>query len=164
MITVTKAETPEDLDAVRGLVRAFMRWAMAEIAKSDNPTVFAGLEAELAELPGRYGPPSGCLALARLEGVPVGCVAFFGRPENTMEIKRMFVLPEARGHRIGGRMLDLLLTEARDMGHRRCLLWSHHTMQAAHAVYASAGFRQVPFSDEFPGATEGIDICMEMTL
>lgn len=164
MITVTKAETPEDLDTARDLIRAFMRWAMAEIAKSDNPAVFAGLEAELAELPGRYGPPKGCLALARLNGAPAGCVAFFDRGNATMEIKRMFVLPQARGHNIGGRMLDLLLTQARAMGHRRCLLWSHHTMHAAHAVYVRAGFRKVPLSEDFPGAAAGIDICMERAL
>lgn len=164
MITVTRAETPEDLDAVRDLVRAFVRWAMTEIENSDNPAVFAGLEAELAELPGRYAPPGGCLALARLDGVPAGCVAFFDRGNATLEIKRMFVAPTARGHGIGGRMLQLLLAQAQAIGHQRALLWTHHSMHSAHAVYARAGFRKVPFSGDFAGATDGIDVCMEMTL
>lgn len=81
-----------------------------------------------------------------------------------MEIKRMYVLADARGHGVGGRMLDLLLTEVRAIGHRRCLLWGHHSMHAAHAVYEKAGFRKVPSSDDFVGATEGVDVCMEMTL
>jgi GNAT superfamily N-acetyltransferase len=164
MITVTQAGTREDLDALRDLVRAFVRWAMAEIAKSDNPEVFAGLESELSDLPGRYGPPSGCLAIARLNGVPAGCVAFFDRGDGVLEIKRMFVDPAARGHGIGGRMLDFLFMQARTMGHRRALLWSHHSMHAAHAVYERAGFRKVPFSAEFAGAVDGVDVCMEMTL
>lgn len=164
MISVTQAETPEDLDAVRELVRAFFRWAMAEIDKSDNPTVFAGLETELAALPGRYAPPGGCLALARLDGAPAGCVAFFDRGNAVLEIKRMFVAPAARGHGIGGRMLDFLLTQGQAAGHRRALLWTHHSMHSAHAVYERAGFRKVPFSADFGGATEGIDVCMERDL
>jgi GNAT superfamily N-acetyltransferase len=164
MIAVDLARTAEDLEAVRGLVRAFHRWAMAEIAKTDNPAVFAGLEAELAGLPGRYGPPSGCLVLARLDGTAAGCVAFYGQNAHTIEIKRMFVPPEARGHGIGGLMLDLLLSRARAMGYRRCLLSSHHSMHPAHAVYRQAGFRAVPVSAEFPSAVADIDLCMELDL
>jgi GNAT superfamily N-acetyltransferase len=165
MIRVTRAETPEDLDALRDLVRSFVRWAMATIAKTDNPeAVFAGLEEELAGLPGRYGPPRGGLVLARLDTAPAGCVAFFDRGEGRMEIKRLFVQPEARGHGIGDAMLDLLLKDARAMGHRQGLLWSHHSMHAAHSLYRRAGFREVPVSDRFPGAVDGVDICMEMAL
>lgn len=164
MISVASAKTDPDLDAVRDLVRAFVRWAMAEIAKDSNPAVFEGLERELASLPGRYGPPGGGIVLARLSGNPAGCVAFFDRGGGVMEIKRMFVTPEARGHGIGGQMLGKLLSEARAMGHRRGLLWTHKTMLAAQAIYRRAGFREVPLSDEFVGAAAGIDVCMEMDL
>ncbi len=163
-ITITRAETPEDLDAVRGLIRAFYRWAMAEIAQTDNPAVFAGLEVELAALPGRYGPPGGCLILARLDGAPAGCVAFYAQDATTMEIKRMFVRPDARGHGIGGRMMTALLAQAGQVGYRRALLSSHHTMHAAHAVYHRAGFADVPLSADFPSALAEVDVCMEMAL
>jgi GNAT superfamily N-acetyltransferase len=162
MITIAKAESPEDLDAVRDLVRTYVRWATATISPSDNTGVFDNLEEELGGLPGHFGPPGGYLILARLNGEPAGCVGFFDRGNAAMEIKRMFVDPNARGHGIGGRMLDLLLAEALKMGHRRCLLWSHHSMHASHAVYARAGFQTVPFSDDFPGAIEDVEICMEM--
>lgn len=163
-IAVARPETPPDLDALRDLVRAYVRWAMREIAKTENPSVFAGLEQELAGLPGRYGPPGGGLVLARLDGRPAGCVAFFDRGAATMEIKRMFVPPEARGRGIAARMLDRLLSDARALGHRRALLWTHNSMHAAHAAYRKAGFREVPLSGDFPDAAAGIDICMEMTL
>ena len=162
--TVRRAETPEDLDAVRELIRSFVRWTTTEIAPTDNPAIFAGLETELVGLPGRYGPPTGCLVLARLDGEPAGCVAFYAQDDVTIEIKRMFVLPEARGHGMGERMLDLLLAQARTAGFRRALLSSHHSMHAAHAVYRRAGFRDVPISAEFPSAVAGVDVCMEMAL
>ena len=164
MISIQRAEAPGDIDAVRALIRAFYRWVMAEIAEADNPAVFAGLEKELAGLPGRYGPPTGCLVLARLDGEPAGCVAFYSHDASTIELKRMFVLPGARGHGIGERMLEVLLAQARAAGARRALLSSHHTMHAAHATYRRAGFRDVPLSADFPGAVAGIDVCMELAL
>lgn len=109
----------------------------------------------------RFAPPSANCLLARLDGAPTGCVAFFDRGNATMEIKRMFVDPAARGHGIGGRMLDLLSTQGQAMGHRRALLSTHHSVHSAHALYKRAGFRKVPFSDKFAGATDGIDVCME---
>jgi len=34
-VTLGRAETPEDIDAVRDPVRGFFHWAMAEVAKTD---------------------------------------------------------------------------------------------------------------------------------
>ena len=164
MTTVLRATSPADIDAVRGLMREFNRWAMAEIAASDNPSIFAEFEAELAGLPGRYGPPSGCLVLARVQGEPAGCVAFYAHDSTTVEIKRMFVPTRARGHGVGSQMLDLLLSQAREGGYRRVLLSSHHSMHAAHAIYRRAGFSDVPASAEFPGVVAGIDVCMTLAL
>lgn len=164
MISIQRAETPDDIDAVRALIRGFVRWSMAEIAETDNPAIFAGLETELAGLPGRYGPPTGCLVLARLEGEPVGCVAFYAHDATTIEVKRMFVVPQARGHGIGGRMMAVLLAQARTAGFGRVLLSSHHSMHAAHGTYRRAGFRDVPLTSEFPNAVAGVDVCMELVL
>lgn len=164
-VDIARAETPEDLDAVRALIRDFLAWAMAHLAedeKDPNPSVFADLEAELAGLPGRFGPPSGCLLLARLDGAPVGCVAFYGQDAETMEIKRMFVRPEAWGRAVGARMLEVLLAEAEAAGYVRYRLSTHHKLHRAKALYSRAGFREVPGSADFPGIVEGVEICMEM--
>ena len=164
MISIQRAEIPDDLDAARELIRGFVRWTMAEIAESDNPAIFAGLETELAGLPGRYGPPTGCLVLARLDGETAGCVAFYAYDAATIKVKRMSVLPQARGHGIGGRMVALLLAQVQAAGFRCVLLSSHHSMHAAHATYRRAGFRDVPVSAEFPSAVAGVDICMALAL
>jgi GNAT superfamily N-acetyltransferase len=164
-LTIARAETPEDIDAVRDLIRAFFAWAMEHVAeggKDPNPSVFAHLEAELAGLPGRFGPPSGCLLLARLDGAAAGCVAFYGQDAETMEIKRMFVRPEAWGKGVGARMLEVLLAEAETAGYARYRLSTHHKLHTAQALYRRAGFREVPGSADFPGIVEGVDICMEM--
>jgi GNAT superfamily N-acetyltransferase len=164
-VAIARAETPEDLDAVRGLIREFFGWAMAHLAKGENdrnPSVFANLEAELAGLPGRFGPPAGCLLLARLDGAPAGCVAFYRQDGEAMEIKRMFVRPEAWGKGVGGGMLEVLLAEAKAVGYVRYRLSTHQKLHTAQALYRRAGFREVPGSADFPGIVEGVDICMEM--
>jgi GNAT superfamily N-acetyltransferase len=164
-VAIARAETPEDLDAVRDLIRDFFGWSMVHVAegeKDPNPSVFANLEAELAGLPGRFGAPSGCLLLARLDGAPVGCVAFYGQDAMTMEIKRMFVRPEAWGKGVGGRMLEVLLAEAEAAGYVRYRLSTHHKLHTARALYRRAGFHEVPGSADFPGIVAGVDVCMEM--
>jgi len=162
-LTITRAETPADLDAVRALIREFHHWAMIELAEPGaTPPAFAHLDAELAALPGVFGPPSGCLLLARLNAAPAGCAGLVARDAATMEIRRMYVRPAARGHRIGERLLSDLLVEARRLGYRRYLLESHHSMRHAHAIYRRAGFREVPHPDDAPAAEGGIALCMEM--
>ena len=49
-LTITRAETHEDLEAARTLIRAFVAWALENVAKgkNPNPSVFANLEAEIA--------------------------------------------------------------------------------------------------------------------
>jgi putative acetyltransferase len=164
MVTVQRAGSPADIDAVRGLMREFNRWVMAEVVETDNPSIFAEFDAELASLPGRYGPPSGCLVLARLHGEPAGCAAFCAHDATTVEIKRVFVSTRSRGHHLGQQMMALLLAQARAAGYCRALLSSHHSMHTAHAIYRRAGFRDVAPSAAFPGAVAGIDVCMAMAL
>ncbi|WP_424973389.1 GNAT family N-acetyltransferase [Dinoroseobacter sp. S124A] len=168
-VSISRATSAEDLDAVRDLVRGFYHFAMAHVAEAtgrdpqtENPSVFANLDAELAGLPGKYGPPTGCLLLARLDGQPMGTVAYFAHSETDMEIKRMFVRPEGWGHGLGTQLLEALLAEARAAGYARFFLSTHQSLNHAHALYRRMGFVDRPVSAAFPGAMEGVDLCMEM--
>lgn len=167
-VDIARAETPKDLDAARALIRAFFAWAMENVAKGEkdpNPSAFANLEAELAGLPGRFGPPSGCLLLARLDGVPAGCIAYFGHDATTMEVKRLFVRPEARGHGVGEGLIATLLDEARAAGYTRSVLSTHYALRAAQRLYHRAGFLDMPCALVLPTSTEPkISLCMELSL
>ena len=79
-----------------------------------------------------------------------------------MEIKRMFVRPEASGKGVGGGMLKVLLAEAEAAGYVRYRLSTHQKLHTSQALYRRAGFREVPGSADFPGIVAGVDICMEM--
>ncbi len=98
MLKLARAEARQDLEAARGLMRELTTWAIAldPDAAAKAPT-FEGLDAELAALPGPFGPPDGCLLLARVEEAPVGCVAFQAHGGGVVELKRMYVRAGHRG-------------------------------------------------------------------
>lgn len=89
-------------------------------------------------------PPNGAFLLARLDGAPVGCVGFKLRSKREGEVKRMWVSPEARGLGLGRRLLAELETHARTLGVKRMRLDTNKSLTEARALYASAGYREIP--------------------
>ena len=164
MIEVARAERPEDVDLVRDLVREFTRWAFTLDEDVESAPTFVGLEEELARLPGEFGPPEGCLLLARDAGRPAGCVGFKSHGDGVVERKRMYLRPDQRGRGTGAALVERLLTEARAAGARRGVLDSFHTMTGAHRIYRAAGFRDVRAPPGFPEALIGKVVFMEMDL
>jgi DNA-binding MarR family transcriptional regulator/GNAT superfamily N-acetyltransferase len=103
------------------------------------------LSAEVSEL----SAPAGALVLARLHGRPIGCVALKFHGKAPAELKRMWVSPEARGLRVGRRLLDEAERVAREAGARVIRLETNRALSEAIGLYRHAGYAEVkPFSDE----------------
>ncbi|KAK7988386.1 hypothetical protein PG989_008701 [Apiospora arundinis] len=145
--------------------------------------------AELAELPGKYGPPNGALLLLVRSGrdteevdiettdEAVGCVALRALPDvvngtysdgnvlceedggehssssrnghggtvvrrrrRRAEIKRLYVDPAARGHRLGRALFAAVLDEARRKGYDEVVLDTLAHMTEAQRMYEREGF------------------------
>lgn len=100
--------------------------------------------------------------VARKDGVPVGCAALRVDPTGYGEVKRMYVDPAARGHRIGDRLLTRLEEQAREEGLTALLLESGIHQHEALALYRKAGF-----TDRGPYACyedNGVSVFMEKPL
>ncbi len=74
------------------------------------------------------------------KGIPIGCGAFKPYEENTVEIKRMFVLPEYRGHGIGLAILQQLENWAGELGYTACVLETGKKQPEAIALYQKASY------------------------
>jgi ribosomal protein S18 acetylase RimI-like enzyme/DNA-binding MarR family transcriptional regulator len=97
-------------------------------------------------------PPRGRLLIARLDGDPVGCGAVRAWAPGIVEIKRMWVAPEARGLGIGGELLEALERLARRRRARAIRLDTHATLTEALRLYRRAGYRRIARYNDNPYA------------
>ena len=97
-------------------------------------------------------PPRGRLLIARLDGDPVGCGAFRAWTPGIVEIKRMWVAPEARRLGIGGELLEALERLARRRRARAIRLDTHATLAEALRLYRRAGYRRIARYNDNPYA------------
>lgn len=125
----------------------FVKTLFVEYAESlDFEICFDGFDRELASLPGAYVPPHGNLWLARVGDAVAGCVALRADEEpGVAEIKRLFVRPGFRGHRLGGRLTRTALDFAARAGYRTARLDTMiGRMREAQAIYRQLGFEVCP--------------------
>lgn len=144
-IAITEARDDKDLAAIRGLFRAYADWLNIDLA-------YQGFEEELASLPGKYARPTGALLLAKgSDSQYLGCVGL--RPmakEGACEMKRLYVLPEAQGQRLGARLVERIIHDAQKAGYSEMLLDTLPSMTGAIALYTKAGFEKAEAYYETP--------------
>jgi ribosomal protein S18 acetylase RimI-like enzyme len=125
MLTI---EPFDDLDDVRELFLEYAHSLSVDLS-------FQNFDEELASLPGDYDP----ILVARWDGAVAGCVAMhpFG---DVCEMKRLYVRPEFRAHKIGRALAGRIIDEARARGYRAMRLDTLPMMQGAMRLYESLGF------------------------
>ncbi|KAM5342192.1 hypothetical protein ACJ41O_015223 [Fusarium nematophilum] len=149
-VSIRRASTPADLDAVVACFHAYTQWLDEDIS-------FQNYTTELDGLPGKYAPPSGALLIAQDNSTNeiLGCIAM--RPitveseyhkshpadKRYCEIKRLFLYPAARGRQVGRSLVREVLIRAAAEGYDVALLDSLSKMKAAINLYKSEGFVEV---------------------
>jgi DNA-binding MarR family transcriptional regulator/GNAT superfamily N-acetyltransferase len=100
-------------------------------------------------LPHEVRPPAGQFFVAYLHDEAIGCGAVKHREGAPSEIKRMWIAPSARGLGLGRRLLGELEACARAGGAHTARMETSAVLTEALALYASAGWVEVPaFNDE----------------
>jgi putative acetyltransferase len=138
----------------------------------DSPDFADLVEAFVVELEERYpglgedeSPAAQDLiaaAVAYCGDIAVGCGALRELEPGVGEIKRMFVLLEARRLGVARRVLEALETQARALGYSAVRLGTGVRQPEALALYESAGYSRIPLFGEYEGAE--LCVCYEKTL
>lgn len=84
--------------------------------------------------------PGGVLVIAEMDGRPVGTGALKCTGPGSYEVTKMGVLPEARGHQVGAKLLEALLRSAADRDAKEVYLLTSHKCVAAIHLYEKFGF------------------------
>ncbi|MCU0825993.1 MAG: GNAT family N-acetyltransferase [Tabrizicola sp.] len=147
MVKIVQATTPEQLDAVRNLMRAFSDWHYVRHAAYRDliDQYFDGttFENELRGLPGKFGPPRGCLLVASVGADYAGCVGLRDIGEGVCEMKRLFVLPQYQGCGVGKVLAKAILDEAKGLGFHMMRLDTGPNSTEAQDIYRKLGFLEI---------------------
>lgn len=141
-----------------------------------SPIATELIRALSAELGGRYGDdggassfnpadvevPGGAFVVARLNGLPVGCGAFRPMFPGVAEVKRMFVIPAARGQGVAGQILATLEALARQAGYSRVRLETGLRQPEAIRLYQKAGYHPIPNYGQY--VNKPLSVCFEKHL
>jgi putative acetyltransferase len=161
LVALAPSLSPETLGELRALFREYA-------ASLGLDLEFQGFERELAELPGAYAPPRGCILLAPspsgldLEGGAeairrkgaAGCVALRPLAGEVCEMKRLYVRPAYRRRGLGRALCLRLMAQGARLGYRLMRLDTLSSLEEAGALYRSLGFREIPpyYHNPLPGA------------
>ena len=132
-ITVGRGDEPE----ARDLLAAMEAWVEAGWGPTTPDRTSTVSASEMV-------PPSGAYVIVREDGRAVAGGGVRRLGDDVCEIKRMFVVPEARGRGHGRRLLSALEAAAVDLGYRFARLDTAQSMTTAMAMYQAAGYRPIP--------------------
>ncbi len=160
-----KTAKDNDFLAVTGL------WQEFKVLRGDEcyPVGAINLSQEIASLPEPYNQAGNFVLIAHriTNSIPVavGCVSLKKYAHGIAEVRRMYVKPEERGHKLGLKLMVELIKQAKLYGYKKLYLDSLKKFTHAHALYEGLGFSYISAYD--PATTQDMKdnmIFMEMEL
>ena len=142
MFTVHRASTGADWREATALLHDYVEW-LRRCTRIDPGAEQPQLHTELARPADHYVTDDAALYLAVWETTAVGAVAIRVQPDESAELKRMYVRPFARGRGVADRLIEAALVGASE---RRCrtawLETLRGAMDPAISVYRRNGFAE----------------------
>jgi GNAT superfamily N-acetyltransferase len=93
--------------------------------------------------PADFAPPGGSFLVGYEDDEPI-CVGGIKRlPDGACEIKRMYVVPQARGRGLARELLEALEGEARSLGYELARLDTGPRQPHAERMYRAAGYAEI---------------------
>jgi drug/metabolite transporter (DMT)-like permease/GNAT superfamily N-acetyltransferase len=133
-VRLVQPRSEADWLRARGLVEDYAAFLGLDLS-------FQNFAQEVEHLAIEYGPPHGAFLIAEEGRVSLGCVGMRRFSDGVGEVKRLYVVPAARGRGIGRLLAESIVAAGKDLGYTRLLLDTLPTMVEAQSLYASLGFR-----------------------
>lgn len=111
---------------------------------------FQGYDEEIKNLPGKYALPYGRLYIAYYDNKAAGCIALRKFENDGCEMKRLFVRPEYRHLKIGKKLVDKIIEDARELKYKYMVLDTLSNLHEAVSLYKKSGFQEVEAYYENP--------------
>lgn len=115
--------------------------------RDDIAATYDGLELDGADMPKagpeEMSPPGGAFIVGYEGDVAVCCGGIKRLPDGACEIKRMFVVQEARGRGVARALLEELERRAREMGYAVARLDTGPRQTRAQRMYERAGYAAI---------------------
>jgi len=99
------------------------------------------------------------VVLAYENDIPVGCGAIKEYELKTVEVKRMYVLPESRNGGIATRVLSALEEWAGELSYAKCILETGKKQPEAIALYKKNGYTPIPNYGQYANVENSV--CFE---
>ena len=145
-VLVRNVIIPNDIEAVRKLWFDYLTWGNNEMQSLYGVHPHDPQEAVEQDilLIDKFLPPHGRLILAVYEDKVCGLGSLKSINSEIGEIKRMYVDPTFRKIGAGRAILQSLINAAKETGYKKVRLDSPKFMEAAHSLYRSFGFKDIP--------------------
>jgi putative acetyltransferase len=135
-IRLAQPQSENDWQHARGLIEEYAASLNLDLS-------FQSLAHELGHLREEYGPPTGAFLLAQDSGSCLGCVGLRHFSDDAGEIKRLYIIPAARGRGVGRLLAEGIVAAGKELGYARLLLDTLPSMNEAHRLYMSLGFKRI---------------------
>jgi len=103
-----------------------------------------------------------CALVAYIDKKPIGCGAIKENKSDSMEVKRMYILPEFRGQGIAKTILMELENWSEELGYAKCVLETGKRQPEAIQLYKSKGYKITANYGQYIGVENSI--CFEKIL
>lgn len=107
---------------------------------------FSIMDPEVDEMSAAYAGSTAAYFVVVLDGEIVGGAGIGpleDGPPDVCELKKMYLLRDARGHGLGRQLMERCLAAARDAGYARCYLETLAHMTDARRLYERNGFEEI---------------------
>jgi GNAT superfamily N-acetyltransferase len=138
---------PNQLEFRDGAVDGGPGAVLAQAMREEIASLYEGLELDGDDMPragpAELSPPGGAFLLGWRGAEAICCGGVKRLDAQNCEIKRMYVIPEARGQGVGRALLHALEAKARALGYDAARLDTGPAQPGAEALYRSEGYAEI---------------------